>query len=305
MVLRVVLADSLCRGTGQSHEQLLGGPACLHSTGATAATGRSGSARRRRHPLPQRTRVLHQAQHVGTILTHTLANIQGLEQAAARHTLFPCRRSVLWQRTASVQLPLVNTSYKHTRGSNVRTYTHTTHTRCRCLGFYSHWALSQLQGCLSLPQIHLQWHYTLQHPADTLPLLLYTHTHTLPSSIKKHWYSSLLSLEVCSFSAFTFPLLLCQHLVCSVSLSHLKFFPCSKKKNIHFPPPNAQQSSFIPHPPLSQLRLTSTSSYLQHKIKFLLFLCPVVAHLSFLQLVGALFVIICCSCFCLSINSSR
>lgn len=102
VVLRVVLADSLCRGTGQSHEQLLGGPACLHSTSTTsttghsATTGHSGSARRRHHPRPQRTRALHQAQHVGSVHTHTLTHIQGLEQAAARHTLFPCRRSVCW-----------------------------------------------------------------------------------------------------------------------------------------------------------------------------------------------------------------
>lgn len=91
VVLRVVLADSLRRGTGQSHEQLLGGLACLHST-----TGHSCSSRRRHHPLPQRTRALHQAQHVGSVHTHTLTHIQGLEQAAARHTLFPCRWSVCW-----------------------------------------------------------------------------------------------------------------------------------------------------------------------------------------------------------------
>lgn len=107
VVLRVVLADSLCRRTGQSHEQLLGGPACLHSTSTTghsATTGHSGSARCRHHPLPQRTRALHQAQHVGTVHTYTFAHIQG--QAAARHTLFPCRVSVQsWEST--VQLPLV------------------------------------------------------------------------------------------------------------------------------------------------------------------------------------------------------
>lgn len=116
VVLRVVLADSLCRGTGQSHEQLLGGPACLHSTSTTGTTGHSatttghsGSARCRHHPLPQRTRALHQAQHVGTVHAHTLAHIQGLEQAAARHTLFPLSPVSAGQRwsTASVQLPLV------------------------------------------------------------------------------------------------------------------------------------------------------------------------------------------------------
>lgn len=94
VVLRVVLADSLCRGTGQSHEQLLGGPACLHSASSTASSATSSaassaSAGRRHHPLPQRPRTLHQAQHVGTVHTHTLAHIQGLEQAAARDTLFP------------------------------------------------------------------------------------------------------------------------------------------------------------------------------------------------------------------------
>jgi len=73
VVLRVVLADSLCRGTGQSHEQLLGGPACLHSTTTTTTTaaGHFGSARRRQHSLPQRTRALHQAQHVGAVHAHT------------------------------------------------------------------------------------------------------------------------------------------------------------------------------------------------------------------------------------------
>lgn len=100
--LGVVFADGLCRGTGQSHEQLLGGPARLHRTGSARRCRRR---RRRHHPLPQRAQALHQAQHVGSVHTHTLSHIQGLEQAAARHTLLPCR----WSVVAGTSGPHANT----------------------------------------------------------------------------------------------------------------------------------------------------------------------------------------------------
>ena len=101
VVLGVVLADSLCRGTGQSHEQLLGCAAGLHRTSpnntttttttsiSTSAGTSAAPAGHSRYPVPQRPRALHQAQHVGPVHVGTLAHIEGLEHPAARHTLHP------------------------------------------------------------------------------------------------------------------------------------------------------------------------------------------------------------------------
>lgn len=189
VVLRVVLADSLCRGTGQSHEQLLGGPACLHSASSASTTGHSGSTRRRHHPLPQRTRALHQAQHVGSVHTHTVTHIQGLEQAAARHTLFPCRRSVCWAEMEEHLCATTSSLHARTNTHLALMYTHT-----RTHHYWVTAAMPQFTATelflRNYKALFLCLTHTLQHPADTLPLLLpplhtYAHSTLHRSELKR------------------------------------------------------------------------------------------------------------------------
>ena len=268
VVLRVVLADSLCRGTGQSHEQLLGGPACLHGTGTTGHSAAAGhSAGRRHHPLPQRTRALHQAQHVGTVHTHTLAHIQGLEQAAARHTLFPCRRSV---QGGDGSLPrciyLCSTctnTHTHTPGSNVYTYTHLhTHTmesQQQCLSLQAPSYRNHKALFLSLKYTSSDCTLCSWHPPSPSPSSTHTQTHTLcPSSLwavpnslwhththTHTWSSSLFSVEI-PFPVFIPPL---PPSVCGVGLWH----KVPLKPNLVFLPPwthkTSHSSSCFPQTP--------------------------------------------------------